>query len=567
MSASGARALRLTWQHGVLLGPNDQPLPLPAGPEPDIAAAHAAVDAWAARLDILELLPRLGDWSPWWYARFALVHDVLSRMLPQYRALEAARAQSPQAQVHLVSPPMPWWRALYEQDPRVEVQFRRASRLGETYMRRSARLARALLTEQRLRKLLPPETGRPRVLVVSQSRYWNGREDTLLQGVMHALHARGLDVRVLVQGHAEHSLGLAQVRQRPKQHLFGDVAYLRSLRARKAPLPAFTLPQVPLVIEGKDWEPVARRVVDAWVRGAWRERAIYHSVMPGLLDALRPRAAVLVDEQGGEHFLHASLVAQGVQTVAVQHGCIHRDHLHYLYPPGTPPEAVPLPTRTCVFGEHYRRLLVEESIYPSEHVVVTGAPHAGPAPASAEEVAKFRLRIMPAGTQWLVLFTSQDLLHALAAPRLLDALRNSTQVHLLIRPHPREYGQDHWERWVRKRGLERQVTVARGPSLSIMLQACDVHCSVSSTALGEAALFRKPNVVLGSEHVGDWMGVLEAGVAVELRDFPSLDAAVTTCLAVPRAAFEAACAGYATAHFFPQEEASAAIADITANLL
>ncbi len=558
---AGGYVWELRWPGGRLLGPDGAALSPEWGAQPDLAAAHQVLDAWAEEGQLRQGLPALFGWTPWWYLRFILAHDVLFRALPEARALRKVRERfGAPARVHLHNPPDPWWRDLVSAVfPETEVTCRRgrAALRVERAQRISSRLVRAFLTRRRLRRLAAQQEGRPRVAVLCQSRYWDGTRDTHMQGVIDELEAAGYAPIVLVQSHSSNAVGLYGLRTRPKSHLFCDVMYWRAMRkglGRESSV--WALPAGPLVLEGLDFAPLVRHFVASRLPAITWEQGVFTWLVPELLARLGTRAVVLLDENGAEHFFHMGCVRAGVPTVAIQHGCIHADHLHYMFPGGVGPDEVPLARKTCVFGAHYAELLTSKSVYPEDAVVVTGPPQrpAGCLQHVADEAGAWRRAVLPPGCDTLLLLTSQDLLHSLVGPRFIGALRNApARFFAVVRPHPREFACGHWRRYIAENGVEGRVTVLGAPALDVMLAACDVHFSASSTVLGEAVLHGRPNVVVGGKAMGDWMGVLEGGVAVDLDDFPTLEAAVAHWLdAGPReqAAFDARRETYVHRHFY-----------------
>ena len=540
----------LQWEESGFRAGDGSAYPLVWGDTPDIACAHEAVDAWAHTCGLAEALTGAQGYSLWWHLRFKLVHDVLFRGLPRMRALLALRETAGErAHVHLAGASDDWALAL------TKAVFPRASAgapgLGAPVLlpwkRRASRLARAIATAQRLRRLPAPKAGCPRVLVVCQARYWDGRRDSLLQGVIDALDAQGMEPVIFVQSHMGNAVGLRGLRTRPRGHLFGDVVYGRARRSMHVAMPALPAGK-PLEFEGIDLSPMVRGFLAREAVGAAREQATWLATLPALTREIAPRAVVLVDENGAEQFPHSGFADAGLPTVAVQHGCIHRDHLHYIFPREIAPSRVPLATRTCVFGEHYANLLTRDSIYPDESVVVTGPAHTSRKEADIPARAHaFRRDVLPSGCDTLLLLTSQDTLHALLGPRFFARLREAPRnVHAVVRPHPREWAQGHWPACAAAHGVADRVTVAGSPGLDVMLAACDFHCSACSTVLGEAVALGKPNIVVGGKAVGDWMGVLEAGVAVDLDDCASLEEAMTRSRAMNT---EGARNAYVARHF------------------
>ncbi len=530
------------WRDGGFTAPDGSLCQRVWADSPDIAMAHAAVDDWAARVSVLDALPRAGDWSPWWSLRFHIVHILLFELMPWLRTLQflAASGSPPFTRIALHRPPEAWWLGLFGAAfPKADVEIvERASGFAAKWKRGrrvASRFARAVATERRLKRVPPPNPTKPRVMLVNQGRYWNGTRDICLGSVADALEEAGYDVVTWVQSHCDFAMGLHALRTRPKTDLFGDVVYWRFFRRSGWKPPGlFKLPEAECIVDGADLGPLIREYILCASWEALREHAIQAQNLPEILAQLGVRAVVTVDENGGECFLTAACAEAGIPVVGVQHGCIHPDHLHYMYPPGADPKSIPLSDITCVFGEHYRQLLCKRSIYHEDRVVVTGQPEAdgraspiGAWGARSPEGEQFRGGILPDSCDRLLLFTSQDLLHTLLREKLLAAMAASAQRnYLVVRPHPRELDTTAWERGIARFGLEGRACVRQGDPLDLALDACDVHLSGSSTVLSEAVLYGRPNIVVGAATVGDWLACLQGGVATDLDNFDTLDTAL-----------------------------------------
>jgi hypothetical protein len=388
---------------------------------------------------------------------------------------------------------------------------------------------------------------------------WDGNRETQLGSVIEALERGGVEPVVVSRPWGDPEHRSMSLRTRPRDHLFVDHVLARHVLRRGYPrVPRLDLPARGFEAEGLELASLVRGVLRRGTRQLYRQRQAYFLTLPDLVRATRAEAAVVTDENGGSHGIKAGFRRSGIPVVAVQHGVIHADHLSYVFPPETDPEAVPLCDMTCVYGDWDRDLLTEGSIYPAETVTVTGHVQMDGIGerewGSRSEIgSSLRERILPPGSHRLLLFTSQGEFRADAAPRLLAALaRSRTSNILVIRPHPQEGPAEFWWEAARKHEVADRVLVEGGGDLHNWLDACDVHLSVSSTVLGEAALWGRPNIVIGSKAGGDFCGCLEAGVATELDRFPSLDAALDHWLdPAPelRAEHEARRARYVERHF------------------
>ncbi len=590
-----ARVWDVHWAHGRLLGPEGTPLPQVWGAVPDMAVVHAALDAWAAQAPIHEQLPQAGDFELWWLLRVKLVQRHLPAWLPALRALRPYQGRFDLLRVH--APPAPWWPALLQTafpEARITVLSQAPQPRGQRLRVLAARFLRAASTARRIRRVLAKTHRRPRVLVVSRARSWNGHSDIEVGPVMAALEAQGAEVLVLDQTHEGLVANLHTWRTRPPTHLFGDYFFLRYMLKHgqiQPPLPRVlteAIPDLPpFVIEGFELTAVLTEQLRRDAAEAYRGFSTCIDTVPDFLRRLGVDVLLTTDETGGELGVVMGAATAGIPAVALQHGCIHPDHLAYIFPPDTNPAAIPLCAQTCVYGSHYATLLTSQSIYRDDassqpgapRVTITGQPQADARTAAIRAWGQRtpageqrRRDILPSGCDRLLLLSSQELLVDYLQETLLPAMAAASPRHsLVIRPHPREWDTTPWDRAIARHGLGGRVFLRKGEALDPWLDACDVHIAATSTTLAEATLAGRPNILVGVREFGDWMDCLAPGVAVDLAAFNSLDAAVAHWLdATPPevAGFEECRQAYLAAHFHtPDQQAAKRVADVVLTLV
>jgi len=533
------------WRNGRWSDPHLRWHPGAWGNAPDLTVAHAAVDQWAAEVDIERRLPQVGTLTPWWRIRFLLVHEELTAMLPILRAIQSRRQEwEAGLQSIEVHAPSPDWtaallRLLFPGLP-VHEHGANTATLPTRLNRAAARVMKGLVSNLRARAVRGG-SGKQRVLLVSRANAWDGRSDRETATIASALEASDCDVITLEQSHGVFASQWGSLWQRPSSHLFGDMLHLEYKLLHRRRFPAMTaMPTKPLFIEGINLASLAEAFVRAQSVHQAQEHDTYLRTLPAWLRRWGIQAVVTADENGGEHALKAAALQAGVPVLGVQHGCIHDHHLHYAYPPDRKPGDIPLATLTCVYGRHERDLLARLGCYDPESIRITGQPQNDSRGASlrpwgtrSHPGTSLRSSYLPHGFDTLILLTSQDLYHGLAAETLLPALRRASNVFLVVRPHPREGDGAHWPHYFAEHGVTGRAAVATGGSLEDWLDACDIHASVCSTVLSEAAVWGRPSIVLASRAVGDWLGVLEAGVAQPFDTGDSLDAAMALLLQAP----------------------------------
>jgi hypothetical protein len=246
---------------------------------------------------------------------------------------------------------------------------------------------------------------------------------------------------------------------------------------------------------------------------------------------------LLVNEYGQTEWIAAARIA-GIPILAVQHGIIVPQHVGYRH---RRHPALPLPTRTFVFGAYEAHVLSEHGGYRSDEVVVTGAPRldslmpGAPGGASAavgaalagEERAAIheRLGVRP-GDRMVVISTTREAVHRRfywphALARLLDGPLPAT--HLVFKLHPAEGDDGTYRELVE--GLARAggreappVSVVRDIDLFALLRAADAHLGLYSTVLTDAVVAGTPNLIAETQARVDLLGYVAAGVALPVHD-------------------------------------------------
>ncbi len=210
----------------------------------------------------------------------------------------------------------------------------------------------------------------------------------------------------------------------------------------------------------------------------------------------------------------------GIPSVEQQHGLIGRNHIAYLLPRDLARSAErPLCDVMAVWGEHTQRFLVEKGVYEPGQVVICGFPRIDALLEDLPAAAETRARLGLPPSKPVVLYTSNGFAQDLI-PDILDgigAVPVPSQIHWLVKLHPREKTRAEWEAAARRRGLD-TVGVLEGEfDFYALLAACDLHVSFASTTLIEAAVLGKPNLGLEVPHISDPAGFAEAGAFLPVR--------------------------------------------------
>jgi hypothetical protein len=281
----------------------------------------------------------------------------------------------------------------------------------------------------------------------------------------------------------------------------------------------------PLVSDGVDLGPdLVARLVDYGER-IFAARFVNIAQIGRLLERVKPMALLLADEYHRQEWL-APARRLGIPVVAIQHGSIQRRHLGYVH--DVRPPQLTLPDRTYVFGNWEKRLLVDDSVYRPDEVVVSGSPRldiVSPTPGKNRTGMRRKLGVRNQDTLVVISTTWGDLLRRFHFPvslaRLVD--RPLPGVHLVIKLHPTEPDDGLYRRVIedaaRARGYAPpRITVIQKVDLYELLSAADAHLGLYSTVITEAVFTATPNLLAACVKPNDLLGYVEAGVAVPVRD-------------------------------------------------
>jgi glycosyltransferase involved in cell wall biosynthesis len=328
--------------------------------------------------------------------------------------------------------------------------------------------------------------------------------------------------------------------------------------------------RTPLEVDGVDMGPSLRRVVAQRVEGGLARRLREIAEIRALLRRLRPAGILLADEYHRQEWLAAAAL-ESVPVAAVQHGVIHRTHVGYVHR-SRPPE-LRLPERTYVFGAWERSLLLRDSVYRADEVVVGGSPRLDlivPEPVGREEMRR-ELKVAP-GHRLVVLSGSWGPLqrrfyYPIALRRLFD--RELPGLHLVVKLHPTETDEGPYRAVIQgvaaRSGFDPPpISVVQDVDLYDLLRAADAHLGVRSTVLTEAVVVGTPNLLAAGLAGYDQLDYVPSGVAIPVHDggelldaLPFIDAGIDPAL---QAAFVAA-------HFDPEGGAQRIADDLLAWLV
>jgi hypothetical protein len=453
---------------------------------------------------------------------------------------------------------------------------------------RATELARrAAFLDHRLERLMAGSAPRIAVLTLPSShqrigaRESSGRRDPNLSSVIPALEEARLAPVVI-------GLGLSRQREEDwaiteTDDLMLPAFYLQSRWARaedrdgarsatdSALAGLDSLDDVPFDLHGLDLDRPFHEVLRATVERLAEPDALQIARIERFIDEVRP-AALLTTHEG--HRLPWLLAAQraGVPSFALQHGVLYPGHAGY---PNHRHERLVLPTRTFVFGDHERRVLVGLAYGPDE-VAVAGSPRLDldAAAATADtltERSDVRRELGVAdGTRMLVISTQHiPFVRRAHIVHMLETCLGGPLpgIHLVVKQHPGERDEGPYRQLLvglaDAGGYEPPpITIVKDMDLYRLLRAADAHISLNSTVLTDAVMAGTCNLIAIVEGHRDLLGYVDAGVARPVHGV----ADVRTAMQDPRPADPAARRAFLDDHFLPGDAGGRIAAAIAATV-
>jgi UDP-N-acetylglucosamine 2-epimerase len=379
---------------------------------------------------------------------------------------------------------------------------------------------------------------RGRMAVISDHVNWRsipelrasatGKNDAVLGSVLNELDADS-STRILLldflslggvglRAIAEKTGRFAQIEYRPLElyvgkHVLKDVwMHTHLFRTKWDEVKDSPTLQEAASFDGVDLWKAVRSKMESFFH-FWLPLGVYYAeAMDSFIHRMKPDLLLIVDEQGmyGRCFL-AAAQAHDIATVGVQHGLISQDDGRYTHSTGMVPSdgrfvgttLCPIPDATAVYGELYRRVLVEKGGYPENSVIVTGQPSYDFIHSMRDDGAKERvcgqLSIDPA--ERLVALVTHT--HGTLDPDhnrqvleiVFEAMRRSSGSKLVVRLDRAEESSLHRHIALGK-GLLSSIVIMKDVKLFDLLRACDMVITSRPRVVLDAMLCGKPAITV-----------------------------------------------------------------------
>lgn len=277
----------------------------------------------------------------------------------------------------------------------------------------------------------------------------------------------------------------------------------------------------------------------------WAVR-VYEEVTEMLRD-VKPAVLCLYNEAGGlGRAAVAACRAEGVPTVALQHGIIYPRYYSYTY---TADETdAPRPDRTAVFGEAARRQLVADGGYDARSLVVTGSPKFDALLEGSRQWVRSALRerygaptsahVVVVASRYRGIRASYQSIGS-AFRGLIEAVEALPDAFCLVKPHPAEPAEGYAAD-LRATGVTKTRLVPAEATLAEVLHAADALVTVESLSAVEALVLARPVLILNTPT--NLQEMVERGVALGVPEGADPSAALRELLfdTAVRARLEAA---------------------------
>jgi surface carbohydrate biosynthesis protein (TIGR04326 family) len=285
---------------------------------------------------------------------------------------------------------------------------------------------------------------------------------------------------------------------------------------------------------GADMAPVLMpRLKDAVTRVV--DWSFKRAQVANALRAIGNVRAVVVSEEMYRHAMPtlAAAAALRIPTIGVQHGTINPTHLMYALPRGHV-EHAPVPDYFGAYGDYAKEVLSMHGAFPGERVWIAGAPRLDPLINQARDQSAARAALnLPSDKPIVVLATQTFHWFESAVRAVLESMREYPGAVLCVKKNPSVHAMSLAQ--IERIAAELGVSGIRGfeGHTDLLLAACSVWISASSTTILEATLLGRPTICVNfSGHPDRYPYVLE-GVSLPARSIDELQRSLERVLTDP----------------------------------
>ncbi len=191
----------------------------------------------------------------------------------------------------------------------------------------------------------------------------------------------------------------------------------------------------------------------------------------------------------------------GVKTIGFQHGTIHLAHIHYMYNVNDKMYD-PIPEHMITWGEHWRDILINHSIYKESNTHSLGQIRTDIIPHLLETKVNIKPPINQ--SKMTVVLASQPGQIGVANRKkvghdFLKLSKEYEQLNFVIKPHPREFDANEYYSEIANDLGTTNYQISKD-DLYLVLNISDLVITFNSTVASEAVYFKKPVVILNYDN-------------------------------------------------------------------
>ncbi len=210
---------------------------------------------------------------------------------------------------------------------------------------------------------------------------------------------------------------------------------------------------------------------------------------------------------------------RGITTFGMQHGVIHKLHIHYIYS-AADAEYKPWPDHFIVWGQYWKDILLTLSSFPPEKILVKGQLRTDIIPFLNNEKGSLKEKKRP-----VLLYASQPLyegdqmVRKHLATDFIRLAKDFPEVDFIVKPHPLEKDFTIFHELAKEMGTTNFQILQ--DDLYKLLSRSDIVLIFNSTVGAEAVYFLK-NMVVMDYYENDFSGYITSKVAFKVENYEQL---------------------------------------------
>ncbi|KHO46242.1 MAG: hypothetical protein QS98_C0004G0018 [archaeon GW2011_AR3] len=265
------------------------------------------------------------------------------------------------------------------------------------------------------------------------------------------------------------------------------------------------------------------------------------AIMDKIISENKIDCTICSDENGTSRSIVFASHMNGVPSIGIQHGIIHKFHISYNYGNSdvhstkSNGNAIKkrnnciLPTKTAVYGRHFRDLLLKLGNYSPDMVEVTGQPRTDLIFENKRNYSRPKLfkQLGLDQNRKLVVYAAQphkdETESIVALTELVQCIRKMKDVQMLIKLHPN----DNWNFYEKiLADLDYTCAIIREIDLYELFSAADLLISINSTVMLESLLMDVPVIQLNLREQFDFLSELKGKAFKQVTDKSTLHSSI-----------------------------------------